>query len=272
MATLSPAVRAQPKQMSEGAAEPSNYALARYFEVKFVFRSALIAIAVTFASVSAAQTTPAPATAPAPAPTAEQKAQGSYSLGVSIGTQLRGSGLTTDTVALDRVLQGLKDALAGTAQAGPADNEKVNTLIESARAAAGARNKATARKFLDDNGKKKGIVTTKSGLQYRVVAPGKGNSPKATDQVSVHYKGTLLDGTEFDSSYKRGEPATFPVNGVIKGWQEALVLMKPGAKWELYIPPELAYDMNSPPVIPPGSALKFEVELLQVANTAPAPK
>ncbi|HKZ73758.1 MAG TPA: FKBP-type peptidyl-prolyl cis-trans isomerase [Steroidobacteraceae bacterium] len=236
-----------------------------------MYPPALIAAAIAFASLSAAQT-PAPApSAPAPASPAEQKSQGSYSLGVSIGSQLRGSGLTADSVALDRVLQGLKDSLAGSAQTSPAHNEKVNALMESARSEAGVRNKATARKFLDENGKKKGIVTTKSGLQYRVVTPGKGDSPKPTDQVSVHYKGTLLDGTEFDSSYKRGEPATFPVNGVIKGWQEALVLMKPGAKWELYIPPELAYDLNSPPVIPPGSALKFDVELLSI-GAAPTAK
>jgi FKBP-type peptidyl-prolyl cis-trans isomerase FklB len=209
---------------------------------------------------------PAPA-APAPAPTAaETKSQGSYSLGVSIGSQLRSSGLTSDALALDRVLQGLKDSLAGTAQASQEHNEKVNNLIQSARTEAGTRNKATARKFLDDNAKKKGVVTTKSGLQYRVVSAGKGTAPKPTDQVTVHYRGTLLDGTEFDSSYKRGEPATFPVNGVIQGWQEALVLMKPGAKWELFIPPELAYDLNSPPVIPPGSALRFDVELLSVGE------
>jgi FKBP-type peptidyl-prolyl cis-trans isomerase FklB len=86
----------------------------------------------------------------------------------------------------------------------------------------------------------------------------------------VNYKGSLLDGTEFDSSYKRGQPATFPVNGVITGWQEALVLMKPGSKWELFIPPNLAYDVNSPPAIPPGSMLKFEVELIKVKQPAPA--
>ena len=207
--------------------------------------------------------------AQAPAQAGDGKAQGSYSLGVSIGAQLRNTGLTADAVAIDRVMQGLKDALAGTAQAGPDHTQKVNSLIQTARTQAGDRNKAAARKFLGENGKKKGVITTKTGLQYRVVAPGKGTAPKPSDQVTVHYRGTLLDGTEFDSSYKRGEPATFPVNGVIQGWQEALVLMKPGAKFELFIPPELAYDMQSPPAIPPGSALRFDVELLNVgAGTA----
>lgn len=191
----------------------------------------------------------ATAYAQAPSETGDGKNEGSYSLGVSIGAQLRGTGLSADAVAIDQVMRGLKDGLGGTAQATPEHGQKVNNLIQTARVQAGERNKATARKFLGENGKKKGVITTKSGLQYRVVAPGKGATPKPTDQVTVHYRGTLLDGTEFDSSYKRGEPATFPVDGVIPGWQEALVLMKPGAKFELVIPPELAYDMQSPPAI-----------------------
>jgi FKBP-type peptidyl-prolyl cis-trans isomerase FkpA len=235
-----------------------------------VYRFACFAAALALATAGVAQT-PAPAPAQKPAAPADTRAQGSYSLGLSLGSQLRSQGLTQDSIAVDRVVQGLRDALSGSSQATDADLDKVNALITNARNEAGARNKETAKKFLADNGKKKGVVTTASGLQYRVIAAGKGASPKATDQVSVHYKGTLLDGSEFDSSYKRGEPATFPVNGVIKGWQEALQLMKPGAKYELYIPPELAYDMNSPPVIPPGSALRFEVELLNVVpSQAPA--
>jgi FKBP-type peptidyl-prolyl cis-trans isomerase len=191
---------------------------------------------------------------------------------VSIGAQLRSSGLSADAVAIDQIMRGLKDGLGGTAQANPEHNQKVNNLIQTARVQAGERNKAAARKFLGENGKKKGVITTKTGLQYRVVAPGKGAAPKPNDQVTVHYRGTLLDGTEFDSSYKRGEPATFPVDGVIPGWQEALVLMKPGAKYELFIPPELAYDMQSPPAIPPGSALRFDVELLQIGGGTAQPQ
>ncbi len=134
----------------------------------------------------------------------------------------------------------------------------------AARDAAGKRNVASAQKFLADNGKLPGVVTTPSGLEYKIVTPGSGASPKPTDEVKVHYRGTLLNGSEFDSSYKRNEPAVFPVNGVIKGWQEALVLMKPGAKWKLFVPPALAYDMSPKPGIPPGSALVFDVELLAV--------
>jgi FKBP-type peptidyl-prolyl cis-trans isomerase len=241
-----------------------------------VYRLASLVAALALATGSIAQTPAAPTKPPPPAAPADARAQGSYSLGLSLGSQLRSQGLTQDSIAFDRVLQGLRDALSGSAQASDADLDRVNGLITGARNEAGARNKETAKKFLAENGKKKGVVTTASGLQYRVISPGKGTSPKPTDQVSVHYKGTLLDGSEFDSSYKRGQPATFPVNGVIKGWQEALVLMKPGSKYELYIPPELAYDMNSPPVIPPGSALRFEVELLNVvppqAPVAPTTK
>jgi FKBP-type peptidyl-prolyl cis-trans isomerase len=205
---------------------------------------------------------------------ANPKTAGSYALGVSMGEQLHRAGLTNDSVAVERIAQGLRDALSGKAKMNEAEQQSIATLVQGARAGAGEANHATAAAFLAANGKKKDIITTASGLQYKVVNPGSGASPKPTDQVTVNYRGTLLDGTEFDSSYKRGQPATFPVNGVIPGWQEALVLMKPGSKFELYIPPKLAYDLESPPSIPPGSMLKFEVELLSVkppaAATAPA--
>src|SRR6185437_11083349 len=112
---------------------------------------------------------------------------------------------------------------------------------------AGNANHAAARAFLARNGKKKGVVTTASGLEYQVLKAGQGSSPKAGDMVTVNYRGKLLDGKEFDSSYKRGQPASFPVDRVIPGWQEALELMKPGAKWRIFVPPRLAYDLNSPP-------------------------
>lgn len=119
--------------------------------------------------------------------------------------------------------------------------------------------------FLAENGKKDGVVTTESGLQYRVIVDGRGKSPKSTDMVRVHYAGRLIDGSEFDSSYKRGEPAQFPVNGVIAGWTEALQLMKEGAKWEVYIKADLGYgDRGYPGVIPGGATLIFEVELIEV--------
>jgi FKBP-type peptidyl-prolyl cis-trans isomerase len=224
-----------------------------------------------------AASTPAPATAKKPAAKtpanegsaaaktpANPKTQGSYALGVSMGEQLHRAGLTTDSVAVERIAQGLRDALTGKAKMSEADQESIASLVRGARAGAGEANHAAAAAFLAENAKKKDIVTTASGLQYKVITAGSGEPPKPTDQVSVNYRGTLLDGTEFDSSYKRGQPATFPVNGVIPGWQEALVLMKPGSKYELYIPPKLAYDLESPPSIPPGSMLKFEVELLSV--------
>lgn len=196
---------------------------------------------------------------------ADVKKDGSYSLGIAFGTQLKGLGLTGDAIAMDQLSKGIQAGLSGKAELSPEDDAKVMAMVQGARAAAAETNKAAAKKFLAENGKKKDVVTTESGLQYRIIEPGSGESPKPTDMVTVHYRGTLLDGTEFDSSHKRGEPASFPVNGVIQGWQEALVMMKPGAKWELFIPPELAYDVNSPPAIPPGSLLRFDVELLNVA-------
>jgi FKBP-type peptidyl-prolyl cis-trans isomerase len=201
---------------------------------------------------------------------ASPKSQGSYSLGVSMGEQLHRAGLNNDSISVDRVAQGLRDALAGKAKMGESDQTNIQTLVRTARTSAGEANHTVAKTFLAENGKKKDVVTTPSGLQYKVVNPGSGESPKPTDMVTVNYRGTLLDGTEFDSSYKRGQPASFPVNGVIPGWQEALVLMKPGAKWQLFVPPNLAYDLESPPTIPPGSLLVFDVELLSVKPPQPA--
>jgi FKBP-type peptidyl-prolyl cis-trans isomerase len=198
------------------------------------------------------------------------KAQASYSLGVSMGDQLHHLGLTGDSIATERLTQGLRDALAGKVAMTAGDQENIANFVKSARNNMADANRTAAKNFLAQNGKKKDVVTTASGLQYHIVSEGQGASPKSTDEVTVNYRGTLLDGTEFDSSYKRGQPASFPVNGVIPGWQEALVLMKPGSKWELFIPPNLAYDVNSPPAIPPGSMLKFDVELIKVKQPAPA--
>lgn len=198
------------------------------------------------------------------------KARASYSLGVSMGDQLHHLGLTGDSIATERLTQGLRDALAGKVAMTPGDQENIANFVKSARNTMADTNRSAAKAFLTANGKKKDVVTTASGLEYHVVSEGSGAPPKSTDEVTVNYRGTLLDGTEFDSSYKRGQPASFPVNGVIPGWQEALVLMKPGSKWELFIPPNLAYDVNSPPSIPPGSMLKFEVELIKVKQPAPA--
>jgi FKBP-type peptidyl-prolyl cis-trans isomerase FklB len=128
-----------------------------------------------------------------------------------------------------------------------------------------AKNTEEGKKFLAENQKKAGVKTLPSGLQYKVLTEGAGKTPKAEDTVTVNYKGTLIDGTEFDSSYKRGQPATFQVKGVIKGWTEALQLMKEGSKWHLFIPPELAYgERGAGRDIGPNATLIFEVELLTV--------
>jgi len=132
-------------------------------------------------------------------------------------------------------------------------------------AAEAAKNEKLSQEYLVKNGKQDGVVTLESGLQYKVIQAGEGASPKVDSKVQVHYSGTLLDGTEFDSSYKRGEPASFPVNGVIPGWTEALQLMKEGDKWQLVIPSQLAYaERGAPPMIPPNATLIFDVELLKV--------
>jgi FKBP-type peptidyl-prolyl cis-trans isomerase FklB len=128
-------------------------------------------------------------------------------------------------------------------------------------------NLAEGAAFLADNATKEGVNVLESGLQYKVITEGSGNIPAATDTVSTHYEGSLINGEVFDSSYRRGEPAGFPVNAVIRGWVEALQLMKEGTKWQLYIPSELAYgEFGSPPVIPPNSTLIFDVELIEIVK------
>ena len=206
-----------------------------------------------------------------------QKSAASYSLGVSMGAQLRGNGVPADAVNAQRLAQGVHDALTGKAKLTEADQNNIQALVRTSVEGAAEANHQAASKFLAENGKKQGVITTASGLQYKVLAAGSGESPKANDEATVNYRGTLLDGTEFDSSYKRGQPATFQVSRVIPGWTEALQLMKPGAKYQLFIPPQLAYDLRSPPSIPAGSLLIFDVELVSVkppeqaaAPTAPA--
>ena len=234
-----------------------------------------------------AGTPAAPATSPAPKKSgasgttqgagdaaASEKDAVSYSLGVSMGEQLRGNGITPEKVNSQRLGQGVHDALTGKAKMTEADQTRISQLVRGSMEGVAEANHSAATKFLAENGKKPGVITTASGLQYQVLAPGSGESPKPADEVTVNYRGTLLDGTEFDSSYKRGQPATFPVTRVIPGWTEALQLMKPGAKYKLFVPPQLAYDLRSRPPIPPGSLLIFEVELLSFkpgsAAAAPA--
>ena len=211
-----------------------------------------------------------PEAAAGKAPPSEKSAV-SYSLGVSMGEQLRASYVAPDAVSPDRLAQGVRDGLNGKAKLADADREKIGKLLRGAHDAAGDVNHHAAAAFLADNAKKPDVVTTASGLQYKVLTPGSGDSPKATDEVTVNYRGTLLDGTEFDSSYKRGQPASFPLNRVIPGWSEGLQLMKPGAKYQLFVPPQLGYDLRSPPgsPIPPGAMLIFEVELIGIKPPPP---
>ena len=223
---------------------------------------------------TAAATAPATATSPAPATDAAGGAvpgpadgpdeQNSYLFGLTFGEQIHRTGITGE-VSADAILRGLKDGLAGRVTT-PADQRRLNDFVHSVMAAVAARNKAAAEDFLARNGHEKGVKSTPSGLQYRVLVPGnvKAPAPSSSDEVTVNYRGKLLDGTEFDSSYARGTPATFKVDGVIQGWQEALTLMKPGARWQLFVPPELGYGLSARPGIPAGSLLLFEVDLLGV--------
>jgi FKBP-type peptidyl-prolyl cis-trans isomerase FklB len=220
---------------------------------------------------SSAPTTP-PATAPAPEAAAAPNAdQIGYLFGLTFGEQMHGVGIT-DQVTSDAIARGVKDGLQGK-RSTPADRQHVQEFVHSVMETAVAHNQAAAKDFLARNGHEKGVTTTASGLQYKVILPGdrKAAAVAPTDAVTVQYRGKLLDGSEFDSTYGRGTPASFTVNGVIPGWQEALVLMKPGAKWQLFVPPELAYGASPKPGIPGGSLLIFDVELLSVkSNGAPA--
>jgi FKBP-type peptidyl-prolyl cis-trans isomerase FklB len=218
---------------------------------------------------SPAPVAPSPTNSSAADPSAVQNAdQMSYLFGLTFGEQMHGVGIT-DQVSLDAIARGLKDGLQGK-RSTPADRQQVQDFVHSVMEAAVARNQAAAKDFLARNGREKGVTTTASGLEYKVIAPGdrKAAAVAPTDAVTVQYRGKLLDGSEFDSTYTRGAPATFTVSGVIPGWQEALVLMKPGAKWQLFVPPELAYGANPKPGIPGGSLLIFEVELQSVKSSA----
>jgi FKBP-type peptidyl-prolyl cis-trans isomerase FkpA len=224
---------------------------------------------------AAAAAAPKAATAPKPKAGTDKddKSAASYSLGVIMGSQLHASGVRPEDVSAERVEQGFRDALGGKVKLGETDKANVNKLLHSAYDSLAENNHKAAEKFLAENGKKPDVTTTASGLEYKVLSAGNGTSPKSTDQVVVNYRGSLLDGTEFDSSYKRGQPATFAVNQVIPGWTEGLQLMKTGGKYQLWVPPKLAYDLQVPPgaPIPPGSMLVFEVELLSLkAPAAPA--
>ena len=202
-----------------------------------------------------------------------QKDKVSYLIGRDMGLNFKDQSIDIDT---DIFMKGFKDALSGNKSALSDDEiQAVKTAYKEERMKkheeevkkVTEQNKKDGEAFLAENKKKEGVVTLPSGLQYKVIKEGDGQTPKETDTVTVNYKGTLLDGTEFDSSYKRNEPATFPVNGVIPGWQEALKLMKVGSKWQLFVPAGLAYgEKGAGNTIGPNATLIFEVELLSIGE------
>ncbi len=196
----------------------------------------------------------------------------SYALGIGIGSQLAGMG--AKELNIDDFAQAIKDVISGSEL--KVDNAEAQTLVQNffqeqeakqqaAAAEAGKAAKAAGEAFLAENGKKEGVVTLPSGLQYQVLEEGNGKKPSATDQVVCHYEGTLIDGTVFDSSYQRNQPATFGLNQVIAGWTEGVQLMQEGAKYRFFIPYNLAYgERGAGAQIPPFAALVFDVELIEV--------
>jgi FKBP-type peptidyl-prolyl cis-trans isomerase len=260
---------------------------------KFLSMTTALAAAVLVVGLQAQQTPPAkPKPAPAspahkstatkspgaksaaPAPLAlkTEKDKFSYALGMNLGNSLHRQSVPVDPAIL---LRGLKDALAGKTlmtdddarAALKAVQTEMQKKMQETMQAAGAANKKEGDAFLATNKTKEGVTTLPSGLQYKILTAGTGPKPTATDSVVCNYRGTLINGKEFDSSYKRGEPATFPVNGVIKGWTEALQLMPVGSKWQLFVPADLAYgDRGAGADIGPGSTLIFEVELVSIQD------
>lgn len=246
----------------------------------------LLAAGLVLLGSGAAQQTPAPTTPSAkprqgttttthhtaskPLVLTTEKDKQSYAIGLNVGRSLHRDDVKVDPKI---VLQGLQDALAGGKVL--LTDEQINTVMtdlknqvrqqqEAKLEAAAVNNKKEGTAFLAANASKPGVVTLPSGLQYKVLVAGNGPKPTATDSVLCNYRGKLLDNTEFDSSYKRGQPATFPVTGVIKGWTEALQLMPVGSKWQLFIPADLAYGERGRSPIEPNSTLVFDLELLSI--------
>jgi len=232
------------------------------------------------APAAGSQTAPAAKTGPATKPRTTsvltlktQKDKLSYALGMNLGTNLHKETVDVDPAI---VLRGLKDALASGKTLLTEDEARtaltqlqteVRSKQQEKMKVAGEMNKKEGVEFLAANKSKEGVVILPSGLQYKILTEGTGPKPAASDTVVCNYRGTLISGTEFDSSYKRGQPASFPVNGVIKGWTEALLLMPVGSKWQLFVPSELGYgDRGAGADIGPGATLIFEVELLSIQS------
>src|SRR5882762_1826465 len=225
------------------------------------------------AVASASPKTAAPKAVPAPVALTTEKDKTSYAIGVDLGNKLKSQAIEVDTAIL---MRGMKDAVAGSKPL--MTDEDMRTTLGALSAQIRQKqtamvkvltdkNKSEGDAFLTENKSKEGIVTLPSGLQYKILKAGDGPKPAATDSVVCNYKGTLLNGKEFDSSYKRGQPATFAVSGVIKGWTEALQLMPVGSKWQLFVPPDLAYgERGAGADIQPDSTLIFEVELMSIQD------
>lgn len=235
-----------------------------------------VSVALLVAAPALAQSEKAkPATKAAAAPTgAELKTKASYALGLNISQGLKGQGVDID---VEEMVKGLRDGFSANApKMTPEEVQAILTAFSremQAKQQAGMRAEAeksqkAGETFLAENAKKEGVKVLPSGLQYKVLKQGAGQKPTSKNVVKTHYRGTLIDGREFDSSYKRGEPAEFPVGGVIAGWTEALQLMPVGSKYQLFIPAKLAYGEQAPPgsIIPPNGTLIFEVELLGIVQ------
>ena len=205
----------------------------------------------------------------------DQKDKVSYSIGTNIGNNFKKQSMDINT---DALVQGIKDSLSGEKalmteqemnETMKAFQQEMMTKQAELAKIIGEKNKTEGDLFLAENKKKEGVITLSSGLQYKVINEGSGAIPKLTDKVTVHYRGTLIDGTEFDSSYRRGQPVTFPVNGVIAGWKEALQLMKTGSTWQLFIPTTLAYgERGAGRNIEPNATLIFDIEILSIEESA----
>jgi FKBP-type peptidyl-prolyl cis-trans isomerase len=257
----------------------------------FLAAATTLTVGILLLGTTVAQQTPA--TTPKPATTAKphtataakstqplslttQKDKVSYAIGMNLGQSMKKDSLDIDPAILAR---GLKDALTGGTLLMTDEEAKVVMTVfrtemtkkkEAEAQHIGEANKQAGQQFLAANKSKEGVVTLPSGLQYKILKQGTGPKPTATDTVVTNYRGTLLNGTEFDSSYKRGEPATFPVGQVIKGWTEALQLMPVGSKWQLFIPADLSYGERSPGAeIGPDSTLIFDIELLSIKDKNP---
>jgi FKBP-type peptidyl-prolyl cis-trans isomerase FklB len=208
-------------------------------------------------------------------PLKDQKDKISYIIGLEVGNNLKNRSIEIDP---DLFIKGMKDAFAGNKPLMSEEEmnktktdfaQEMQKKHEEEMKKSAEKNKKEEEAFFEENKKKEGVITLPSGLQYKVVTEGKGKTPKLTDTVTVNYRGTLINGTEFDSSYKRGQPATFPVKGVIPGWTEALQLMKEGSKWQLFIPSKLGYgEKGAGSVIGPDAALIFDVELISVKESS----